>query len=95
MQERFSQIAVSLAHTTQLIERAVITVQRCSQKLTNLAVDIKKANQTSIQVLGLHQNHHNSLGEIIPQLKEGTTSFSKAINKLDKLQQGIANKADA
>jgi hypothetical protein len=40
-----------------LIEIAVIEVQRCSQKLTNLTVDIQKANQTLIQVLELHQNN--------------------------------------
>ena len=94
MQERFSQSAASLAQTTQLIETALIEVQHCSQELTNLAVDIKKANQTSIQVLDLHQNNQNSLSEIIPQLKQGATSFSKAINKLDKLEQRITNKAD-
>ncbi|WP_335020345.1 hypothetical protein [Nostoc sp.] len=95
MQERFSQSAVSLAKTTKLIETSVIEVQRCSQELTNLAGDIKKANQISIKVLELHQHNQNSLGEIIPQLKQGTTSFSKGINKLDKLEQRIANKADS
>ncbi|MEH1921632.1 hypothetical protein [Nostoc sp.] len=94
MQERFSQSAASLGQTTQLIETALIEVQGCSQELTNLAVDMKNSNQTSIQVLELHQNNQNSLGEIIPQLKQGATSFSKAINKLDKLEQRIANKAD-
>ncbi|MEH1820576.1 MAG: hypothetical protein V7L31_16095 [Nostoc sp.] len=94
MQERFSQSATSLAQTTQLIETALIEVQRCSQELTNLGLDIKKANQTSIQVLDLHQKNQNSLGEIIPKLKQGASSFSKAINKLDKLEERIANKAD-
>ncbi|MEH1765707.1 hypothetical protein [Nostoc sp.] len=94
MQERFSQSAASLGQTTKLIETALIEVEHCSQELTNLAVDIKKYNQTSIEFLELHQNNQNSLGEIIPQLKQGATSFSKAINKLDKLEQRIANKAD-
>jgi hypothetical protein len=57
MQEKLSRSAVSLAQATQLIEIAVIEVQPCSQKLTNLTVDIQKANQTSIQVLELHQNN--------------------------------------
>ncbi|MGF1933920.1 MAG: hypothetical protein RM347_005905 [Nostoc sp. ChiQUE02] len=95
MQERFSESAISLAQTTKVIETSVIEVQRCTQELTNLAGDIKKANQTSIQVLELHQNNQNSLGEIIPQLKQGASSFSKAINKLDKLEQGIASKANS
>ncbi|WP_335074091.1 hypothetical protein [Nostoc sp.] len=95
MQERFSQSTASLAQTTKFIETALIEVQHCSQELANLARDIKKANQTSIQVLELHQNNPNSLGEIIPQLKQGATSFSKSINKLEKLEQRIANKADS
>ncbi|QLE51593.1 hypothetical protein FD724_28380 [Nostoc sp. C057] len=95
MQERFSESAASLAQTTKIIETSVIEVQHCSQELINLAGDIKKANQTSTQVLELHQNNQNSLAEIIPQLKQGASSFSKAINKLDKLEQGIASKANS
>ncbi|MEA5599700.1 hypothetical protein [Nostoc sp. UHCC 0252] len=95
MQERFSESAASLAQTTKVIETSVIEVQRCTQELTNLAGEIKKANQTSIQVLELHQNNQSSLSEIIPQLKQGASSFSKAINKLDKLEQGIASKANS
>ncbi len=94
MQERFSQSAVSLAETTKFIEGAIVEVQRCSQELTTLAIDIKNSNQTSIQVLELHRNNQNSLGEIIPQLKQGASSFSRAINKLDKLEKEIVNKAE-
>jgi hypothetical protein len=94
MQEKFSESAASLAQTTKFIEAAVIEVKRCSEELTTLAVDIKNTNQTSIQVLELHKNNQMSLGEIIPQLKQGANSFSKAINKLDKLEQGITNKAE-
>jgi hypothetical protein len=94
MQEKFSESAASLAQTTKFIETAVIEVKRCSEELTTLAVDIKNTNQTSIQVLELHKNNQMSLGEIIPQLKQGANSFSKAINKLDKLEQGITNKAE-
>lgn len=94
MQERFSQSAASLAETTKFIEGAIVEVQRCSQELTTLAIDIKNSNQTSIQVLELHRNNQNSLGEIIPQLKQGASSFSRAINKLDKLEKEIVNKAE-
>ncbi|WP_138501434.1 hypothetical protein [Nostoc sp. PA-18-2419] len=94
MQERFSQSAISLGKTTKFIESAILEVQRCSQELTTLAVDIKNSNQTSNQVLELHKNNQNSLGEIIPQLKQGANSFSRAINKLEKLEQGITNKAE-
>ncbi|MBD2412985.1 hypothetical protein FACHB389_28330 [Nostoc calcicola FACHB-389] len=94
MQERFSQSAVSLAETTKFIEAAIVEVQRCSQELTTLAVDIKNSNQTAIQVLDLHKKNQNSLGEIIPQLNHGANSFSTAINKLDKLEQEIVNKSE-
>ncbi|MFN6540244.1 MAG: hypothetical protein RM021_028390 [Nostoc sp. EkiNYC01] len=94
MQERFSQSAASLAETTKFIEAAIVEVQRCSQELTTLAVDIKNSNQTAIQVLDLHKKNQNSLGEIIPQLNHGANSFSTAINKLDKLEQEIVNKSE-
>lgn len=95
MQERFSQSAASLAETTQFIETAVIEVQRCSQELTNLSRDFQTVNQTSLQVLDLHQNNQTSLGEIIPQLQQGAKSFAKAINKLEKLEQQITQKSDS
>ncbi len=94
IQERFSQSATSLAETTKFIQQAVVEVQRCSGELTALGLDIKNSNQTAIQVLELHQNNQNSLGEIIPQLKQGANSFSRAINKLDKLEKEIVSKSE-
>ncbi|MBD2613249.1 MAG: hypothetical protein RMY62_008285 [Nostoc sp. ZfuVER08] len=94
IQERFSQSAASLAETTKFIQQAVVEVQRCSGELTALGLDIKNSNQTAIQVLELHQNNQNSLGEIIPQLKQGANSFSRAINKLDKLEKEIVSKSE-
>ncbi|MEI2581002.1 hypothetical protein [Scytonema sp. PRP1] len=94
-QERFSQSAASLAETVISIATAVNEVQRCSQELINLGEEIKSVNQTSVSVLELHQNNQTSLGNIIPQLKQGANSFSKAINKLDNLEQRIVNKADS
>jgi hypothetical protein len=94
MQEKFSESVVSLAQTSKIIETAVIEVQRCSQEVTTLAVDLKNANKTSIQILNLHKNNQNSLGEIIPQLKQGAYSFSTAISKLEELEKEIVNKAD-
>lgn len=93
-QQRFSQSAASLSQTTKFIEAAIVEVQRCSQELTSLALDVKNSNQTSIQILELQKNNQNSLGEIIPQLKQGANSFSRAINKLDKLEKEIVNKAE-
>jgi hypothetical protein len=94
-QAKFSQSAVSLAETTRLIERAVVEVQLCSEIMIKLSEDIKSVNQTSSQVLELHQSHQSSLGEIIPQLKQGANSFSKATNKLNKLELRIGEKADS
>lgn len=95
MQQKFSESVTSLAETTKFIETAVIEVQRCSQELTKLAIDIQTVNQTSSQILDLHHNNQSSLGEIIPQLKQGANSFSKAINKLDKLEKEITEKSDS
>jgi tetrahydromethanopterin S-methyltransferase subunit G len=49
-------------------------------------------NQTSIQVLELHQNNQNFLSEIIPQLHAGANSYEKATSKLDDLDQRVGDK---
>ena len=87
-QNKFSQSADSLAETMQQI-------QHYSQELTTLATEIKSINQTSVEVLELHQSNQTSLSEIIPQLKQGANSFTKAINKLDKLEKRIEERADS
>ncbi len=94
-QEKFSQSATSLAQTAQFIATAVIEVQRCSQELINLGAELKSVNQTSVQVLELHQANQNSFGEIIPQIKQGANSFRKAVTRLDKLETRIVDKTDS
>ncbi|MBO3462089.1 MotA/TolQ/ExbB proton channel family protein [Aetokthonos hydrillicola Thurmond2011] len=95
IQGKFSQSAESLAKTTQLIETAIIEIQRCSQEITTLGIDIKTVNQTSIEVLSLHRDNQNYLGEIIPKLNQGAQSFSKAIEKLKQLEEEITKKSDS
>lgn len=87
-QERFSASAASLANTTQSLETFVIAVQE-------LGAEIKVVNQTSSQVLELHQVNQNSLSEIIPQLQQGANSFRKAVNRLDKLEHNIIDKSES
>lgn len=94
IQNKFSQSAFSLANTAESIEMAVIEARSSSQNVTKLAEEISNINQTSIQVLELHQSSQESLGEIIPQLKEGAQSFQVAIKQLDKLEKRIADKSD-
>ncbi|WP_323310828.1 hypothetical protein [Anabaena cylindrica] len=93
-QARFSESAASLAATTELIQTVLIEVQNCSHTLINLAEDIKIINQSSIQVLDLHQSNQNILGEIIPKLKQGANSYQKAVNKLDNLDKRIGDKVN-
>ncbi len=95
IQEKFYDSTASLAEATTVIATVVKEVQRCSQELINLGAEIKEINTTSVQMLKLHQNNQQSLSEIIPQLKQGATSFSKAVNKLDKLEQRITNDAES
>ncbi|BAZ66199.1 hypothetical protein NIES4106_09460 [Fischerella sp. NIES-4106] len=95
IQEKFSHSTVSLAEATTAIATVVKEVQSYSQELINLGTEIKEINATSVQVLNLHQNNQQSLSEIIPQLKQGGASFSKAVNKLDKLEQRITNDAES
>ncbi|MFM6220796.1 MAG: hypothetical protein ACKPCK_14940, partial [Dolichospermum sp.] len=66
--------------------------QNSNQSLINLGEEIKSINQTSIQVLELHQTNQNLLTEIIPQLQQGANSYQKAVNKLDDLDQRLNDK---
>ena len=91
-QQKFSESATSLAATTELIINALIEIENSSQSLINLGEEIKSMNQTSIQVLELHQNNQNLLTEIIPQLQQGANSYEKAVNKLDDLDQRVGDK---
>ncbi|WP_414529817.1 hypothetical protein [Nodularia chucula] len=91
-QQKFSQSAASLAATTELIQTALIEFNNCSHSLVNLTEEIRSINQTSIQVLDLHQNNQNILSQIIPQLKQGANSYQKAVNKLDNLDQRVGEK---
>ncbi|MDK2412666.1 hypothetical protein QHH11_25060, partial [Aphanizomenon sp. PH219] len=84
--------ATSLAATTELIINALIEIENSSQSLINLGEEIKSMNQTSIQVLELHQNNQNFLSEIIPQLHAGANSYEKATSKLDDLDQRVGDK---
>ncbi len=95
IQNKFSQSAFSLANTAESIEIAVIEIRSSSQNITKLAEEISNINQTSLQVLELHQSSQESLGEIIPQLKSGAQSFQSAITQLDNLQKRIADKSDS
>jgi hypothetical protein len=87
-QENFTRSATSLAETMSVL-------LSCIQELTDLGKGIKTLNETSIDVLALHQNNQQSLTEIIPQLKQGANSLSRTLSKIDKLEQKITDKADS
>lgn len=95
IQNKFSQSAFSLANTAESIEIAVIEVRSSSQNIVSLAAEISQINQTSVQVLKLHESSQESLIQIIPQLQEGAQSFHVAVKQLDKLQKRIADKPDS
>ena len=95
IQNLFAQSAGSLAETVTSIDTAVTEIQRCSQEIIILATEVNSTNQTSVEVLELHKSNQTSLSTIIPQLKQGASSFSKSINKLDKLEKRIEQRADS
>ncbi|AFY49363.1 hypothetical protein Nos7524_3572 [Nostoc sp. PCC 7524] len=94
-QSQFSQSAASLAATVASFSTLLQEVQSCNQELIKLGVDIKNLTQTSVQVFDLNQSNQSNLENIIPQMKQGANSFSRAIKKLDKLEQKIVDKADS
>jgi chromosome segregation ATPase len=82
-------------YTTELISKVATETENSSQSLISLAEEIKAMNQTSIQVLDLHQNNQNLLTEIIPGLQQGANSYEKAVNKLDDLDQRVRDKVNS
>lgn len=87
-QEKFARSATSLAGTMGML-------LSCIQELSDLGKGIKTLNETSIDVLALHQNNQQSLKEIIPQLQQGANTLSKTLSKIEKLEQKITDKADS
>ncbi|MCE2718093.1 MAG: hypothetical protein ACK5HC_00125 [Dolichospermum sp.] len=82
-------------YTTELISKVTTETENSNQSLISLSEDIKAMNQTSIQVLDLHQNNQNLLTEIIPGLQQGANSYEKAVNKLDDLDQRVRDKVNS
>lgn len=93
-QAKFSQSAASLATTIEYFATVLSEIQHCAQELTRLAADMHIVNQTALEAFKLHQSNQNALQEIIPQLKQGGNSFSRAINKLDKLEQKVVSQTE-
>ena len=79
-------------YTTELISKVTTETENSNQSLITLSQEIKAMNETSIQVLDLHQNNQNLLTEIIPRLHAGANSYEKAVNKLDDLDQRVRDK---
>ena len=94
-QQKFSESAASLAETTDLIINLLAQMESLSNNLINLGEDIKVVNQTSVQLLGLHQNNQVQLSEIIPQLQQGANSLSEAMTKLEQVEIKVSDKADS
>lgn len=86
IEERFSNSAASLATTTTSFNSLVVQLQA-------LGEEIKIVNQISSQILDLNRINQKSLGEIIPQLKEGADSFVTAVTRLDQLEDKLMDKA--
>ena len=86
IEERFSNSAGSLASTTTSFNSLVVQLQA-------LGEEIKSVNQISSLILDLNRINQKSLGEIIPQLKEGADSFGKAVTRLEQLESNLMNEA--
>ncbi|MFM6202674.1 MAG: hypothetical protein ACKPE1_26635, partial [Dolichospermum sp.] len=90
----FDQLMTAMSQLLENVKTYTTESQNSNQSLINLGEEIKSINQTSIQVLELHQTNQNLLTEIIPQLQQGANSYQKAVNKLDDLDQRIHDKAN-
>ena len=94
-QSNFSTSASSLADTVGSLGNIFSQLQSFSKQLVNMTEEISLLNQSSVQVLGLHQTNQQSLSQIIPQLQQGSQSFESAVTTLDKLQKRIVVRVDS
>ncbi|WP_293340275.1 hypothetical protein [Microcoleus sp. CAWBG58] len=94
-QTNFSNSTSSLADTVQSLGTIFSQIQSFSKQLVNMTEEISLLNQSSFQVLGLHQTNQQSLSQIIPQLQQGSQSFESAVTTLDKLQKRIVVRVDS
>jgi len=94
-QAKFDRSTVSLAETVKSIERTGKILGSASQQLMKLLGEISSANQTTVQVLELHQQNQQSLHNIIPELQQTVERFQSGVTILNKMQSQIVNKADS
>lgn len=94
-QSNFSNSASSLADTVESLGTTLSQILDFSQQLVNVTEEISLLNQSSAQMLGLHQTNQQSLSQIIPQLQQGSQSFESAVTTLDKLQKRIVVRVDS
>lgn len=93
-QSNFSESAISFANASHSIEKVIDELHNSSKNMVSAGEEFSTFNQTSIQVLELHQKNQQCLREIIPQLYQGAQSLIPVIKSIDKLQDKITNKAD-
>ncbi|MGK7905166.1 MAG: hypothetical protein AB4352_27910 [Hormoscilla sp.] len=94
-QAKFDRSTVSLAETVKSMERTGKILGSASQQLVKLLGEISSANQTTVQVLELHQQNQQSLHNIIPELQQTVERFQSGVTILNKMQSQIVNKADS
>ncbi|MCC3404267.1 MAG: methyl-accepting chemotaxis protein [Microcoleus sp. PH2017_10_PVI_O_A] len=94
-QINFSNSTSSLADTVESLGITLSQIQDFSKQLVNVTEEISLLNQSSVQVLGLHQTNQQSLSQIIPKLQQGSQSFESAVTTLDKLQKRIVVRVDS
>lgn len=86
-QRNFSQSASVLLESVQVIETAVAEMHSYSKNLAKLGEQINSSNQMSGQLLESNQRNQHALGEIIPELREGSSGFQSAVKAFERLQK--------
>lgn len=85
----FQNAIAAMMLSAERFEKVSDTLHNSSQQLVYLGETIDALNQTSVQVLGVHQVNQQSLGEIISQLQQVEQSFQSTVRRIDKLQKRI------
>ena len=86
-QEQFARSTSIIAESVQSIKTLLNQLRRSSQQLVSVEEEISSINQISAQALQLHQNHQQSLSQILAQIQ--LTGNSENLQKIEQDLQAL------
>lgn len=91
-QVKFSESLTLLKETVRETQNLSSSVESLGQQILGLIQTNTYLNEKNAQILDTSIQNQVDLSAVIPQLKEGASSFGKAANKLDRVRQKLDEK---